>query len=386
MQMRKSETAPSRHLPWAVATVGAFLLGLLIGQWRPAAFEHGPTAAVGEAAPHPQQAPARVRAADVSALAEVSSPADQGVGREPVAHLLERLARLEALDDPDAAAALRQEFFGRILDLARRGRGRDARAAIDAYLEARPLDVEARLLETDLTQMEGRSPAALESLLALLQITADVETAERVREKLALLVGVHESRLASRGDVPGLIRFFEDLAERDAVFDGHRLQLARWLLQGGRPAEAERVLAETGLTGVDPQARADLLAEVRLARSGLPLEHGPAAMHVRVSVGGRPLRLLVDTGATITVLGREQAISARSAPTGERVPVRTAAGVIEAELHRVHDLQVGALRLDDLPVLVLDRPLPEGVDGLLGMDVIARFGAGGRGGLLPDGR
>jgi predicted aspartyl protease len=53
--------------------------------------------------------------------------------------------------------------------------------------------------------------------------------------------------------------------------------------------------------------------------------------------------------------------------------VQTAGGVIESEVHRVTDLEIGALRLDSLSVLVLDGPLPRGVDGLLGMDVLSRF-------------
>ena len=37
--------------------------------------------------------------------------------------------------------------------------------------------------------------------------------------------------------------------------------------------------------------------------------------------------------------------------------------------------------MDALTVLVLDQRLPEGIDGLLGMDVIARFGGAARAGL-----
>ncbi|MFU8818067.1 MAG: TIGR02281 family clan AA aspartic protease, partial [Pseudomonadales bacterium] len=294
---------------------------------------------------------------------------------------LRRLDQLARGGDTATAAVLRQRWFERVQTDATAGRMTAARALLDAYLDYDPYDVEALLLDADLRQMQGRGLAALDPLLALLQFSDDGDAVARARAKLALLVGVHETQLANRGEVSALIRFFEDLTVRDPSHDGHRLRLARWLLQGGRAADAERVLAQTGVAGVDPQARADLLADVRLARSGLPLEYGDNAMHVRASLGGRPLRLLVDTGATTTVISRDRAIALGASATGERVLVRTAAGLVEAELHRVMEFELGALQLEALTVLVLDQRLPDGVDGLLGMDVITRFGGAGRAGL-----
>lgn len=282
-------------------------------------------------------------------------------------------------------AALRQAFFETLLQEARAGRARQAQAQLQEYLTIEPLDAEALLLAADLQQMSGQGLAAIDQLLALLPLAADAEVIARARQRLALLAGVHESQLANRGDVAGLIRFYEHLAERDPGYDGHRLDLVRWLLRAGRTSEAERVLLQTGTAGVDPQARADLEAEVRLARTGLPLERTGEALHVRASRHGEPLRLLLDTGATTTVFGRDRARALAATPTGDRVRVRTAGGVVEAELHLVRDLQVGALHLATLPVLVLDHPLPDGVDGLLGMDVIGRFGGAGRAFLQPHG-
>ena len=60
-------------------------------------------------------------------------------------------------------------------------------------------------------------------------------------------------------------------------------------------------------------------------------------------------------------------------PTGVRVKVSTANGVVESDVERVSDVDIGGVHLDSLNVLVLDGPLPEGADGLLGMDVLSRF-------------
>jgi clan AA aspartic protease (TIGR02281 family) len=371
-----------RHLPWAAATLAAFLLGWFVG--RSPSPSPGPDPGNIEAA-HLRQAPAPlivpVRSAPAADAAASSAPRPP----DDPATALDRLNRLHRSGDLRAAETLRQRLLEQVLDTARAGRARMAQASLADYREAYPFDADAMLLESDLRQMDGRPLAAMDSLLALLQTTAEADAAGRARERLALLVGVHESQLASRGDQAGLIRFFENLAERDPAHDGHRLALARWLLRAGRAADAERVLVQTGVAGVDPEARADLAEEVRLARSGLPLEHGADAVHVQANQHGRSVRLLVDTGATHTVLGRDRASALAASPTGERVQVRTAAGVVEAEIHLVRDLQIGALHLDTLPVLVFDHALPDGVDGLLGMDVISRFGGAGRAGLLPGG-
>jgi clan AA aspartic protease (TIGR02281 family) len=356
----------SRYTLQSAALALAFLLGWWVGHdAEPHLDEHG-TAEIGRAT-----WPARPAAAE-KAAAEATGVAPSA------ASLLARLEQSRSQGEADEAATLRRAFLERVLEQARAGHARQAQAQLQQYLETDPFDVDALLLASDLMQMEGQGLAAIDQLLWLLQVSSHPDASARARERLALLVGVQESQLANRGDLAGLVRLFERLAERDPGYDGHRLDLARWLLRSGRPEEAERVLRQTGTVGVDPQARDDLEQEARLARTGLPLEHSAGAVHVQATRRGQALRLLVDTGATTTVLDRHRAEALAATPTGELVRVRTAAGVVEAELHLVRDLQVGALHLESLPVLVIDHPLPDGVDGLLGMDVINRFGGAGR--------
>jgi len=361
----------------AVALLAAFLLGWWVG--RDDGLHEAGDGMPEALRPAWQSVPAG--AVDQTAPVREAAPEDDSLPA-----LLAYLERLCARGDRDAAAALRQTFLDRVLEQARAGRARQAQAQLQEYLAVEPFDVEALLLASDLKQMEGQALAAIDQLLFLLQVSTDADATGRARERLALLVGVQESQLANRGDLAALVRLFESVVERDPGYDGHRIDLARWLLRSGRAEEAERVLRQTGTEGVDPQTRADLEEEIRLARSGLPLEHSAGAVHVRASRNGQPLRLLVDTGATTTVLDRRRAQALAATPTGDLVRVRTAAGVVEAELHLVRDLQVGALHLDSLPVLVIDHPLPEGVDGLLGMDVIGRFGGPGRALILPGAR
>ncbi len=365
-----------RQLAWLPAVAAAFLAGVWVG------------AGLDDAA-----APESPAGADALAVRPAAAPADgERSGAARAGHVGDwdaRLARLDALvrgGDRAAAETLRAALLDEVLTLARAGSADLARRRLEGYLAGNPHDADAHLLDADLRQMRGDTVSAVDPLLALLGFADAAPVVDEARRRLDLLLNVRESQLAARGDLAGLIRLLERVSRGDPGYDGHRLRLARWQLRAGRVDAAAATLAETGTAGVDPAAREDLAVAVALARDGLPLERRPgadggtAALHVRATAAGRALRLLVDTGATTTVISRERAADLGSMATGRVVPVRTAGGRVEAEIHVLRQVEIGPLRLDALEVLVLDRALPSGVDGLLGMDVLGRLPNQGLGG------
>lgn len=373
-----------KHLIWAAAAVGAFLVGLYLGQdpglgisWssQREAVDPPRQRLSGNAEPAGRDRLALPRQAPDASAGGPGRGAPEETGKLSATTWLAALDRLDRLARGGAgrAAALRARLLDFVGDTARGGEVGGALALLDAYLERNPHDPDAHMLASDLRQMQGRSEAALTPLLDLLGFADDPAVVSRARDKLALLVNAREAHLANTGDISSLIRLFEMLARRDPAFDGHRLRLARWQLRAGRVSEAEDTLAETGTAGVDPQDREDLAAEIRLARASLPLERRDGALHVHARMAGQPLTMLVDTGATTTALSRSGAARLGAKPTGRRVRVRTANGVVESEEHRIANVEIGPLRLESLNVLVLEGPLPQDVDGLLGMDVLSRF-------------
>jgi clan AA aspartic protease (TIGR02281 family) len=364
-----------RHLWWVVVAVAAFLLGIAVGRSTdPTQPAGGSTATAQDAAPADLLAPATDREA---------APGD-------FQRSLEEVDQLRRGGRRDASAALAARLLTDVARQARHGDVAGARQRLVVYLRHDPHDPQAYLLEADLWQMQDQDERALESLLTLLTFADTPEMVARARDKLRVLIDVQVSQLAARDDVAGLIRLFDRLSAGDPQFDGHRLQLARWLLRAGRLDDAAGVLAQTGTVGIDPASREDLVAALALAREGLPLERDtrgagpPNALHVQARVAGKPVRLLVDTGATTTAISRARADALNARPTGERVRVHTANGVVQAEVRRLSDVRVGALRLPTLDVIVLEQPLPDAVDGLLGMDVLARFpGVAGSGVIAP---
>lgn len=94
--------------------------------------------------------------------------------------------------------------------------------------------------------------------------------------------------------------------------------------------------------------------------------------YVAARVNGSAVRLLVDTGATVTVLSRRHAERAGifPAPGEYTATVRTASGLAKAAPVRLRDFEIGAARLQDVPALVMDTPANVSV---LGIGTLQRF-------------
>ncbi len=88
------------------------------------------------------------------------------------------------------------------------------------------------------------------------------------------------------------------------------------------------------------------------------------------------IKLLIDTGASITTLSRESFQSLNSfadAVEQERRLFRTAGGVAQGTVYSVPELTLGTYQLTDTQIAVLDFELKPGVDGLLGMNILGQF-------------
>ncbi len=92
--------------------------------------------------------------------------------------------------------------------------------------------------------------------------------------------------------------------------------------------------------------------------------------------GTRQARLILDTGASHTILSREVAndlgllVGTESAP----VVLKTAGGMVQADLVRVDSISLAEAEVQDTLVAVYDMPdAPPGVDGLLGLTFLDKF-------------
>jgi aspartyl protease family protein len=92
--------------------------------------------------------------------------------------------------------------------------------------------------------------------------------------------------------------------------------------------------------------------------------------------GSREAKLIVDTGANITVLSRKVAQEAGILPSSyiSTTTLNTAGGPVQADVARLDTLAVGSAAVSQVSVAIHDLPdAPTGVDGLLGLTFLERF-------------
>lgn len=92
--------------------------------------------------------------------------------------------------------------------------------------------------------------------------------------------------------------------------------------------------------------------------------------------GARDAKLIVDTGAEITVLSHAVAMDIGLLPSSvvATVTLNTAGGSVRADVFRVSTVSVGTAEVRNVPAAVHDLPdAPTGVDGLLGLTFLDQF-------------
>jgi clan AA aspartic protease (TIGR02281 family) len=87
------------------------------------------------------------------------------------------------------------------------------------------------------------------------------------------------------------------------------------------------------------------------------------------------LTLMIDTGASLTTLGRESfagLVSSDYEYRGSHM-FNTANGLAQGEVYRAASIGLGDTQIDDIDVAVLDFQPAGGVDGVLGMNVLRNY-------------
>jgi clan AA aspartic protease (TIGR02281 family) len=109
----------------------------------------------------------------------------------------------------------------------------------------------------------------------------------------------------------------------------------------------------------------------------IPLTKVGRSLVVRAKLNGvREARLIVDTGAEITMLSHAVAVDAGLLPsqTVATVTLNTAGGSVRADVFRVGSVSLGDAEARDVTTAVHDlSDAPPGIDGLLGLTFLDRF-------------
>lgn len=147
--------------------------------------------------------------------------------------------------------------------------------------------------------------------------------------------------------------------------------------RGGAPAPRPATVPGPGVLDdppADPSATARMAARRAIT---VPVERLGNLLIVSTTVNGsRPTRLILDTGASHTILSPAVAIDLGlyGDPRGQLVTLRTAGGPVQAEIVPIESIQIAGAEVKDSLAAIYDLPdVPTGVDGLLGLTFLGHF-------------
>ena len=259
---------------------------------------------------------------------------------------------------------------------------------VDLWLEAYYADIEVLLLLADNQRFCGSPEEAARTLQIANAYAVNPGQLESVAAAVARLVVATDKYLTQQQGWIELLGFYELLEAIDLATNTSQLRRASLYEKIGEMQHSRELLLQ--LRENDDRMNVEWTAalNLQLANSAeqpfakdrpqheIPLT--PRGNHYLVSAainGNSQLALVIDTGASITTLSKES--FSKIDNTGVRYLGKklfnTPNGMTQGEMYRVDSIQLGEIEILDLEIAVLDFEPSDGLDGLLGMNVLRNY-------------
>ncbi len=305
--------------------------------------------------------------------------------------VLERYEALQAQADEAAVADARNRILSHARQLVAESQFSLAEQLLQRFLVATYRDVDARVLLAEAYLARGDSLAALDQLYEARGYAYRPDMVQRITGRIRSIVAELARSLKRNEDQDALLALYQHLTQLEPDHAPWFIGLAESQLALDDPEAARRSLllvSQDPDVGVQAQTR---LAELNLALAemqdaelqdavadivGIPLHRSGNHFSVdAVPANGRSMRLLIDTGASLTILTPEvlEQHGIRYRETGRSGVFNTANGQVRAPVYKLDYLSVGGWQVHHLEIGVLDLGSRSGVDGLLGMNFLSHF-------------
>ena len=304
---------------------------------------------------------------------------------------VERYENLQDQSDELALEHARAEILVHARLLVSQQQFESAGSLLQAFLNTAYHDVEARLLLAEVHYGLDDSPGAIDQLYEARGYAYQPEVLNRISKRIRVVVNQLAGLLRQRGDHKGLLDLYQRLTLMEPDHADYFIGLATAQLALDYREAAQRSLTLVSHDPVvGPQAQ-KLLAQLVPGDSGL---HDKQSVALSSEVAGIPLhqrgnsflvdaglanagsvRLLIDTGASITILAPEvlKRRGIRYRDTGSSRIFNTANGRVRAPIYILDVLTVGDWQVEQLEIGVLNLGRGSGKDGLLGMNFLKHF-------------
>ena len=299
---------------------------------------------------------------------------------------VEHFESLQARADEATVADARARILSYAHRLVAEGHAGPAEQLLQRFLVAAYHDVEARTLLAEAYHGLGNSMAAIDQLYEARGYAYRPDTMQDISGRIRALVAGLAQALQGNDDQEALLALYQHLTQLEPDHAPWFVALAEAQLMMGEMEAAQRSLL---LVAQDPdvgaQAQAKLteldlaLAELQDAAAevvGIPLHRSGNHFIVDATpASGRSIRLLIDTGASLTILTPEvlEQHGIAYQDTGRIGVFNTANGPVRAPVYTLDFLAVGGWQVHHLEIGVLELGSRSGVDGLLGMNFLNHF-------------
>ena len=305
--------------------------------------------------------------------------------------VLERYESLQLQAGEAAAADARTQILSHARRLIEDHRFSVAEELLQGFLLAAYRDVEARILLAAAYRGQQDYFAAIDQLYEARGYAYRPAMLQRITARIRSMVAELTQSLKHNDDQSALLALYQHLVQMEPdhapwfmglatmqlALDDKEAARRSLLLIAQDPdvgAQAQRMLSElsialAGVQDTDPWDAATEVAGIPLHRSGnhFIVDARPA--------DGRRIRLLIDTGASLTIFtpGVLDQRGIRYQDTGRTRVFSTANGPVRAPVYQLDSLAVGDWYVNHLEIGVLDLGSNAGVDGLLGMNFLKHF-------------
>lgn len=317
-------------------------------------------------------AESRDRAHDTPATPPIRSISDADS-----AQVVTHLARRQSFDEL-ARRIDRFEHFHTLIDTWAPD---SKQAAIDAWVTLRGSSFDTRYRMALAKAESGQYGGAIEELLAAALASQTVDQQRAVEDALAGVTDECARSMIRDGRLQALDNVYERITLALPELAQYHMKLGLLRIRTGDFAGALSVLAqiqnhaELGAQARTLMTQAEASETVEPSRTQeLPLRLAGSQFIVDATIDDREtVALLIDTGAAMTVLDSRVAGRLGYDLQGRREYFATAGGVVEAPLVTLGRLSLGDNGIDRIAVGALPLDMPQGIDGLLGMNFLRHF-------------
>jgi len=258
-------------------------------------------------------------------------------------------------------------------DLQASGRQQDGLDLLRAYVDRFPDDDGAVLHLADMLHQAHDFQGETLLLMDMLH-TAAVASVRDVKSRLQrAIASSREQRMQTR-NYRDLLAFYRQLSSRDGSNQDYILMQAGVLIAMGQLSQASSILQPLLFDAQAAQQAKSLIAKIERITSAqyqlaIPLQRLGEHFLVPVSIDGKaPLHLLLDTGASITLI--QQGAGDQGTL---RIKLQTANGSITVPATTVASFSLGRFTLHDVQLGLISEPVASQADGLLGMNILKHF-------------